>query len=128
MSMRIFSGLLLGAALSACGGAKDVAATLPEGTHTPAMIACATQGAKEFADACPYERSESKDGMILTIHHPDGGFRRLLVTTDGRGVVAADGSELAVVAAVSEGLIEVTLGGDRYRLPATVKGVAKPTP
>jgi hypothetical protein len=128
MYSRTFSGLLLGAALSACGGAKDVAATLPDGANDTQMISCATQGAKEFADACPYERSESNDGMILTIHHPDGGFRRLLVTTDGRGVVAADGSEPASVTPVSEGLIEVTLGGDRYRLPATVKGVAKATP
>jgi hypothetical protein len=64
---------------------------------------------------------------VLTLHNPDGGFHRLLVTKDGRGVVAADGAEPAIVRVVGEREIEVAIGGDRYRLPATVaaKG-AKP--
>lgn len=55
------------------------------------------------------------------MRHADGGFRRLLVTHDGRGVVAADGAEAAVVATVADNMIEVTLGNDRIRLPATVR-------
>lgn len=61
---------------------------------------------------------------MLTVRHPDGAFHRLLVTKDGRGVIAADGAETAVVTIIANGEIEVALGGDRYRLPATVKGKA----
>ena len=55
-----------------------------------------------------------------------GGFRRLQVATDGRGVIAADGADVASVKVVSPGSIEVAVGDDRYRLPATVKGQAGP--
>jgi hypothetical protein len=68
------------------------------------------------------ERVQGPEGTTLTIHHPDGGFRRLLVATDGRGVIAADGADQAVVSVVADNRIEVALAGDRYRLPATVKG------
>ena len=59
-------------------------------------------------------------GLILTVHRPDGGFHRLLVKP-GYGVVAADGAEEAKVTIVGANEIEVAIGGDRYRLPATVK-------
>jgi len=56
------------------------------------------------------------------VHKPDGGFRRLLVVKGGRGVVAADGAEPAKVTIVADHQIEVAIGGDRFRLPATMKG------
>ena len=59
--------------------------------------------------------------QVLTIRHPDGGFRRLRITADGRGVIAADGAEPARVSVIGPADIEVAVGGDRYRLPATVK-------
>ena len=120
MFMRIFSltPLLL---LSACGAATEVTEA-PSGVE---MLACAVDGATAFASVCTIERASRAEGLTLTIRHPAGGFRRLLVATDGRGVIAADGAETAIVAPVSDGLIEVTLGGDKYRLPATVKGAAK---
>lgn len=85
-------------------------------------INCATGGATAFSRACLVERTADDQGLLLTIHHADGHFRRLLVTRDGRGVVAADGAEDATVSIVGSGEIEVALAGDRYRLPATVKG------
>ncbi len=85
-------------------------------------IECAPPGAERFAYACTIDRVQSQDGLFLTLRHPDGGFRRLLVTTDGRGVVAADGAEKAVVTPLAANLIEVAIGGARYRLPATVRG------
>ena len=70
--------------------------------------------------ACTVERSTDRDGMVLTIREPDGGFRRLRVTRDGRGVVAADGAEPARVSVRDATSIDVAIGTDRYRLPATI--------
>ncbi|MDD1452779.1 hypothetical protein NHF48_020540 [Sphingomonas sp. H160509] len=89
-------------------------------------IACA-QGDAAFASTCTIEQAQGKEGLILTIRHPDGAFRRLLVTQDGRGVIAADGAEVAKVTVLGGDGIEVALGGGRYRLPATIKGAAKPS-
>jgi hypothetical protein len=87
-----------------------------------ATIPCAIGGSEAFKPDCTVERTAVADGIVLTLHHPDGGFRRLQVATDGRGVVTADGADAASVKVVSPGSIEVAVGGDRYRLPATVKG------
>ena len=88
-------------------------------------IECLTPGAQSFAYVCAIDRTQSQDGLYLTLRHPDGGFRRLLVTNDGRGVVAADGAEQAQVTPLAEDLIEVSIGGAHYRLPATVRGQKK---
>lgn len=84
-------------------------------------IACATRGSAQLERVCILDRADSPKGQVLTLYAPDGSFRRLLVTGDGRGVVAADGAEPAKVSLVSAGEIEVTVGGDRYRLPAHLK-------
>ncbi len=138
MYTRIFSALLIGLTLTACGGAspKDEA-MLPaasslaeaEASATKAaadngLISCAVSGASVFAARCEVETAQTKEGLILTLRHPDGGFRRLLVVKDGRGVVAADGADVALVKPIANNLIEVALAGDTYRLPATVKGSA----
>ena len=83
-------------------------------------IECRIGSARQFERFCTYERGRSADGPTLTLRKPDGGFRRLLVADDGRGVVAADGAEPAEVTIVGEGRIEVEIGGDTFRLPATV--------
>jgi len=85
------------------------------------QIYCALDGASEFRLGCMLERTRGQDGLVLTLHHPDGGFRRLLVTGDGRGVIAADGAEPAIVSPVSADTVEVAIADDRYRLPATVR-------
>ena len=87
-------------------------------------IECRIGAASDFDRACVVERTIGPDGLILTIRHPDGGFRRLLVTKDGRGVVAADGAEPATVSVEGGDGILVAVGGDTYRLPATVKPAA----
>lgn len=122
--MRISSSLALIALLAACSGSPDgpeterqVAARAGEDN----VIACALSGAKQMERLCSVERSKGTDGLVLTIRHNDGGFRRLLVTTDGRGVVTADGAEPAVIQSLGENSVEVLVGDDRYRLPATIK-------
>ncbi|PJI90868.1 hypothetical protein DAH66_03045 [Sphingomonas koreensis] len=122
MSTRISNTLAVSAALlslSACGDNANKTAR-GEGDRIP----CALGGATEFASNCTVERAQTGDGLILTVRHPDGGFHRLRVTTDGRGVIAADGAQEAKVAVVGGGTIEVTIDDARYRLPATVKGGA----
>jgi hypothetical protein len=108
--------------LSACGesepASRDVLDSAPEGAE---RIECALGGAEAFAPVCVVDRARSPEGLTLTLRGPDGGFRRLLVTSDGRGVVAADGVEQAVVTPLGADRIGVAIAGDRYRLPATVK-------
>lgn len=84
-------------------------------------ILCARAGQPALQRDCLIERTGSDQGLILTLRHPDGAFRRLLVTKDGRGVIAADGAQPARVAIVGNNSIQVAIDGDRYQLPATVK-------
>jgi len=124
--MRISSALLLTFALAACGQRSAPAETVENTVAQPTAddrIECATAGA-DFARDCTVERTETADGLILTVRHPDNGFHRLLVVKDGRGVIAADGAESAKVTLLDNGRIAVAIGGYRYRLPAIVKAQA----
>ncbi|THD36652.1 MAG: hypothetical protein E7773_06495 [Sphingomonas sp.] len=124
--MRISSAFLLAFALAACGQQATPAETLENSIAGPTAddrIECAT-GAGTFARDCTVERTQSAEGLVLTVRRPDNGFHRLLIVNDGRGVIAADGAESAQVSLLGDGRIEVAIGGDRYRLPATVKAKA----
>lgn len=88
-------------------------------------IECAADAAAALAADCTIERTTDSDGTLLTLRQPNGGFHRLRIARDGRGVVAADGSEAAKVTVVGDNRIEVAIGGARYRLPATVGPVAR---
>jgi hypothetical protein len=119
--------------LVACGAEKTDHAALANvesaqraSAENDGAIVCAHHGSTDFARVCTVDREQGADGLILTVRHPDGAFHRLLVTKDGRGVIAADGAEKAVVTVLDKDSIEVALGGDRYRLPATVHGQSKP--
>jgi hypothetical protein len=134
MSTRISSALLLALTLAACGEEKTDHATLANveaaqiaHAEEAGNIICARRGSDDFARVCTVDREQADQGLILTVRHPDGAFHRLLVTKDGRGVIAADGAERAVVTVLDKYSIEVALGGDRYRLPATVRGTTPPT-
>lgn len=95
-----------------------------EASEDDGAVPCARSGQREMRRECLIERTEGRDGLVLTMRHPDGAFRRLLVTKDGRGVVAADGAELATVTVLDPRRIEVKIAGDRYELPATVRAGA----
>ena len=112
--MRRAAALAL--SLAGCGSGPVQDAADPDAPK----IACAKAGA-EFAPVCTVDQVRSDQGLTLTVRHPDGAFRRLLVTTDGRGVIAADGAEPAQVSVVGPGEIDVAIAGERYRLPATVQ-------
>jgi hypothetical protein len=120
--MRSLALVLL---LAACGSrpesenANRAAASAPRPDD---RIDCQIEGSEAFERNCIVEIAHAADGRLLTIRKPDGGFRRLQVTTDGHGVVAADGAEMAVVTLIPGDRIEVAIGGDRFRLPARVRG------
>ena len=105
--------------LSACHSQPETAPAEPVAKAD--LIPCAT-GTAALAAACAVDLAPGPDGQLVTVRNPDGGFHRLLVTGDGRGVIAADGAQAARVTTVDANTIEVAIGPDRYRLPATVKG------
>lgn len=131
MFTRISSAFLL-LTLAACGeGKNDTMAAGPGVSNQSAdaanagHILCAPGGTRAFEPVCGIDRSNSEAGVVLTVRHPDEGFRRLLIATDGSGIVAADGAEPAEVTLISEEIIEIAIGDDRYRLPATLTGAER---
>ncbi len=75
-----------------------------------------------FERVCTTEQIAGNEGKILVIRHPDGGFRRFDILTDGRGLAPADGFDETKISLLSDGMIEVSSGDDKYRLPAQIKG------
>ena len=134
MSMRT-SSLLPFLLLAACSqeSANTQALAVAEANQAAeaaddGLVNCAVDGAEAFSRVCLLDRQQTADGLVLTIRHPDGGFRRLKVTSDGRGVAAADGAQPADVAITGPGEIAVGVGDDHYRLPATIAaGIATAT-
>jgi hypothetical protein len=124
MSTRISETLLLCAFLGGCGSGSATPEQVAQAAGD-AGIFCRTGGATEMARRCVVERTGSGAGAILTIRHPDGGFRRLEVVTDGRGVANADGSEEATVLLTGDNQAEVAIAGDRYLLPAVATSVRR---
>lgn len=129
MSMRISDGIGVSAALlmlASCTQDPDNAvlaevesAQVREAAQS-GRIFCALAGADGFRMDCTLDRMVTEDGSLLVLGRADVGYRRLRIANDGRGVVAADGAEQATVSIIDNGLIEVRIADDRYRLPATI--------
>jgi hypothetical protein len=105
--------------LAACSSSADdkPPATASGDEH----IACALDGAQKFSNCCAVERVQQDGKLYLVVQRPDGGFRRFEVLNDGRGLAVADGSQQAKTRLAGDTL-EVTVGADRYRFPATRTG------
>lgn len=105
MSMRIserlvaFAGLII--PLGSCGSAPE--------SPPRERIACALDGAKDFAEVCLLER----DGPRFSVHRPDGGFRRF-EPVEGQGIRSIDGADAAIVLPRANGFSELVIEGDRY--------------
>ena len=118
MSMRISERMaragLLCLALAGCDGASV------GGARHPADCAIGARG--------PWHRNCSVDrqGDLLTFRHADGGFRRFHIIKDGRGLMTADGAEQAAISIIGKREVEVSVGEDRYRIPATIAAVERP--
>ncbi len=132
MSMRISSILALTLLLTACENRPDNA-VLAEAEQRATdqagddgKIECAIDGDSDFTRGCFTERLSGEGGVTMIIRHPDGGFRRFNVLTDGHGLEAADGFDKAKISIVEDGKILVSVGPDKYLLPAQIKSAAKP--
>lgn len=130
MSMRISSVVALTVLLTACDNRPDngVLAEAEQRATDQAgddgKIECAINGDSDFTPGCFTERLSGEGGVTMIIRHPDGGFRRFNVLTDGRGLEAADGFDKANISIVEDGRILVSVGPDRYLLPAQIKSAA----
>lgn len=127
--MKKLGGVLLALiALSGCDRTPDngeLAEAEARGSKAAAengRIECALEGAKLFDRTCTVEEMSGEGGAILVVGRSNVGYRRLQITTDGRGVMSADGAEPAKVTIVGDNIIEVAVGSDRYRLPANTGG------
>jgi hypothetical protein len=115
------AAMVMAMSLAACGGASgDEAADAGK-----KRIECALEGADAFARDCTVDEMSGADGAVLVVGRSDVGYRRLQITTEGRGVVSADGAEPAKVTIIGDRLIEVAIGSDRYRLPANTGGATE---
>ncbi len=114
MSMRISSALIL---LLACAGCS-AGAEQPQAAAGAQRIECALGTGAEFAADCLVESSDVENARIVTVRHPDGGFRRFEQVADGRGLVIIDGADEATLNFAGD-VLEVTVATDRYRFPAT---------
>jgi hypothetical protein len=110
-------GACTAAGLAACSAGADGADAAGPGN----TIECSLGGSNVFAADCEVERSRLDGALILTVRHPDGGFRRFEVLDGARGVKSADGAEPAQVNLRKDGM-EVSVGADRYRFPAAMTG------
>ena len=120
MFLRTSSGILL-LALAACSskaGDQGAGGGLFGTAQGPAEeVTCALADAKTFTSVCTIERVNQDGKAIVIVHHPDGGFRRLIELDGGKNFAAADGSdEVAIEPNGKE--VEVTVAGDHYLFPA----------
>lgn len=104
-------------ALAACSSEPDAAS--PVAAEGEERIPCAINGG-DLNPVCSVERVEKGSKLSLVVRHPDGGFRRFDVLTDGRGLAVADGAEEAQIRVLDSG-IDVMVGADHYVFPAKVK-------
>ncbi len=126
MSMRIFSSFTILLLVTACGKPDNsILAEAEDSAVAQAAddgrIECAINGDSSFSSGCQTERLSGENGVTLIVRHPDGGFRRFNVLTDGRGLEAADGSEKATIEIVEDNRILVSVGSDKYLMSARMK-------
>ena len=104
--------------LAGCSGGADEPLRPGPGQD---LIACAPAGAATFATDCTAELAADGDDNSSIVRHPDGSFRRFSIVDDGRGIEAADGAQTLDLE-FADGKVTVTIGGDRYILPAVHSG------
>lgn len=115
----LFVATAAGLTLTACGDGSS--ANGAKGVAEAERIECALAGSTKFEQVCATETMPGEKGKMLVVRHPDGGFRRFNILTDGRGLAPADGFDETGIKVLGGGMIEVSSGDDIYRLPADIK-------
>lgn len=106
MNLRIALVASLALTIGACSANQTPE---PEGD----IIACAIGAGAEFAEVCTLEKVSNGE---FVVHHPDGGFRRF---TSRDGIISHDGAdEGSSPQSGEEGIVEIKVDGDSYRLPS----------
>lgn len=113
--MRALPLLLL--VLAGCD-AREAPADPVADDPAAATIPCAVGGATAFTPICRVSATKRDGAVLLTLYAPDGGFRRVEVTTGGEDIVAADGAERVRLGNAPAGFMQIDVAGDRYRLSA----------
>ena len=107
------------------GGRLAVASLMVVGCQATSAERIEIEGrtgeSERFELRCLLERDPAGDARLI-VRKPDGGFRRLRVTRDGRGVEAADGAERGEIVLIDAQHVELRIGGDAFRLPARLVG------
>lgn len=97
------------------------AATLPVACHGVAELdkrsyMMCWQGASTSPLDCHFRAVELAYGTLVTVYHPEGGFRRFIVTRHG-AIKAADGAEIASVVHDRDAEFKVVVNNWRYLWP-----------
>jgi hypothetical protein len=111
MSLRISSALGLFVLLAACGGAESPP---PPGD----AVDCAIGAGAEFSPVCTLERVAGTQEVVL--HHPDGGFRRLIRDPETGALAPLDGAEPLASTADDTQALQFAIGQDRYHIRRTL--------
>ena len=109
--MRIYSAALM-MTLGACGSAPTVASKV-DAANANDRIECAVRDGNMTRNCA----IEDAGANAFTLHHDDGGFRRMTRDDDGR-ISTADGAEAVMIQMLDDGHSEILVGEGRYRLPA----------
>ncbi|MCP5396408.1 MAG: hypothetical protein H6918_06705 [Sphingomonadaceae bacterium] len=114
--------LLPGLLVAACSSGPEPEPQ-PQATEGAEQIDCAIGPGSEFGSQCLIEEVMEGETKLLVVRHPDGGFRRFEQLDDGRGLAVVDGADEAQTS-YDDGVLEVTVGGDRYRFKAKARDAA----
>jgi len=104
------------AVLASCSPEVDQ----PQAEEGAPTIECALGEGSEFGADCMVEREEIDGQRVLTVRHPDGGFRRFVQLEDGRGLAELDGAD-EVTRSLEETTLVIAVGPDQYRFDANVR-------
>lgn len=122
--MRHLAVTICAVILAACSSDEPLPQQAEEGASP---VDCALGEGSDFGAFCLLESDTIEGESIVTIRHPDGGFRRFVVQEDGSGLRAADGADTAQNTLIEDGArLEVVVGMDRYRLPVREYDAAAP--
>lgn len=120
ISKALISALLL-VIVAGCDGEVGSKSGFPKRDAAAGKVECALAGSDRFSRTCSNEQISANGVIMLVIRHPDGGFRRFDVLTDGRGLSPADGFDETHIRLLEGSMIELTSGDDKYHLPAQIK-------